>query len=79
MRPVISNSYAMEGASNQHTCYYRSEFDMSVPLPPNVVFPELAPVLPLDREYFLTFKVCSRDHKYTTVHPLRIARAIIQV
>ncbi|CAN0278721.1 unnamed protein product, partial [Hapterophycus canaliculatus] len=57
-RPSVSNSYAMEGGSNQHACYYRSGYDISVPLAPKVLFPEFEKIPAGKRRYFLTFKGC---------------------
>lgn len=58
-RAAVSDSYAMEWASNTHSCYYRTGYDLSIPLFPRVLFPELAHIPPGDREYFVTFKVNS--------------------
>lgn len=56
-RPAITDSMAMEAASNTHTCYYRRGFDMSVPLYPRETYLELEPIPPEEREFFLTVKV----------------------
>ena len=56
-RPSYSNSYAMEAATSQHTCYYRSGYDISIGHFPKVVFPGLEATPPNDRKYFLTFRV----------------------
>ncbi|CAM9146099.1 unnamed protein product [Scytosiphon promiscuus] len=56
MRPSVGNSYAMEGGSNQHTCYYRSGYDISVPLAPRKLFPEFEKIPAANRKYLLTFK-----------------------
>lgn len=56
-RPDVANSFAMEAASNMHTCYYRAGYDISMPLVPKNVFHELEGIAPLDREFFLTVKV----------------------
>ena len=56
-RPSYSNSYAMEAATSQHTCYYRSGYDISIGHFPKVVFPVLEATPPNDRKYFLTFRV----------------------
>lgn len=56
-RPSYSGSYAMEAASTQHTCYYRSGYDISVGLWPKVTFHELQSIPPDHRRYFLTFRV----------------------
>lgn len=55
--PKISDSYAMEGAANMPTCYYRSGFDIAVPLRSKKTFPLLSGVAPWNREFFLTVKV----------------------
>ena len=47
----------MEAATSQHTCYYRSGFDISVGHFPQVVFHGLQSVPPDHRNYFLTFRV----------------------
>lgn len=47
----------MEASSSQHTCYYRSGYDISFGIYPGVVFPELQAIPPDHRRYFLTFKV----------------------
>lgn len=47
----------MEAATSQHTCYYRSGFDISVGHFPQVVFHGLQSVAPENRHYFLTFRV----------------------
>lgn len=61
-RVLVADSYAMEAATNAHTCFYRSGYDISIPLPPKHVFPKLATVSPWDREFLLTTKVrCSSD------------------
>lgn len=49
----------MEGASNIRTCFYRSEYDISLPLSPEKVFSELANIPATARKYFLTVKVCA--------------------
>ncbi|CAN0259316.1 unnamed protein product, partial [Ascophyllum nodosum] len=55
-RPEVARSYAMEAASNMHTCYYRSGYDMSLPLFPHTVFPEMEPIPPEDRRFLVTVK-----------------------
>ncbi|CAN0380846.1 unnamed protein product, partial [Ectocarpus fasciculatus] len=55
-RPDVAGSFAMEAASNMHTCYYRSGYDISVPLAPRQVLHDLANVSPWDRQFFLTTK-----------------------
>ncbi|CAM9341025.1 unnamed protein product [Ectocarpus sp. 4 AP-2014] len=55
-RPDVAGSFAMEAATNMHTCFYRSGYDISVPLAPRQVLHDLANVAPLDREFFLTTK-----------------------
>ncbi|CAM9211637.1 unnamed protein product, partial [Ascophyllum nodosum] len=55
-RPKVANSLAMEAASHMHTYYYRSGYDLSIPLPPKNVFPGLATYQPSDRSFFLTMK-----------------------
>ena len=47
----------MDWAFDHHSCFYRSGFDLSLPLMPKVLFPEFAPTPATDRKYFLTFKV----------------------
>lgn len=59
-RPGVANSLAMEGASNIRTCYYRSGYDMSVPLSPERLFLDLADIPATERRFFLTVKVHSR-------------------
>lgn len=59
-RPSYSGSYAMEAASSQHTCYYRSGYDISVGLWPKVAYHELQSTPPDHRRYFLTFRVSAR-------------------
>lgn len=59
-RPGYSGSYAMEAATSQHSCYYRSGYDISVGHYPKVVFHELQSTPPEDRRYFLTFRVSVR-------------------
>lgn len=56
-RPKVAGSYAMEAASNTHTCYYRTGYDMSIPLSPKHKFLEFSGVSPSDREFFVTVKV----------------------
>lgn len=56
-RPHISNTYAMDWSFDALSCYYRSGFDLSLPLVPGKVFPDTAPSPAPDRDYFLTFKV----------------------
>lgn len=48
----------MDWAFDSLSCYYRSGFDLSVPLRPKALFPEYESTPPTAREYFLTFKVC---------------------
>ncbi|CAN0206852.1 unnamed protein product, partial [Scytosiphon promiscuus] len=55
-RPEIANSYAIEAASNMHTCFYRVGYDISVSLAPLRVFNSLADIAPSDRKFFLTTK-----------------------
>ncbi|CAM9719158.1 unnamed protein product, partial [Ectocarpus fasciculatus] len=45
-RPDVAGSYAMEAATNMHTCFYRSGYDISVPLAPPSVFNHLADFAP---------------------------------
>lgn len=81
-RPAVANSFAMEAASNMRTCYYRSGYDISLPLVPKKNFPGLADVLPGDRKYFLTIKVLSMlplaeqvnygNRQYYTLHSLSL-------
>lgn len=56
-RLAVVDSFAMEAASNMHTCFYRTGYDIAMPLAPKKVFHHLAEITPLEREYFLTFKV----------------------
>ncbi|CAM9896538.1 unnamed protein product, partial [Ectocarpus fasciculatus] len=56
VRPHISNTYAMDWSFDALSCYYRSGFDLSLPLVPGKVFPDTAPSPAPDRDYFLTFK-----------------------
>lgn len=76
-RPSVADSYAMDAASNMHSCLYRSGYDISVPLNPKKTSRDLAETAPLDRLFFLTLKarnthevlpelLCAR----TTVHDL---------
>lgn len=51
------SSLAMEAAVNVRTCFYRSGYDISVPLAPKSRFPKLATVHPSARRFFLAFKV----------------------
>lgn len=55
-RPGVVDSFAMEAASNMHTCFYRTGYDIAMPLAPKKVFHDLSGIAPLEREYFLTFK-----------------------
>eukprot|EP00903_Cladosiphon_okamuranus_P018061 g16622.t1 len=55
-RRSYSGSYAIEAATSQHTCYYRTGYDISIGHCPKVTFHELQPVPPDQRRYFLTFK-----------------------
>eukprot|EP00752_Nemacystus_decipiens_P012930 g11444.t1 len=55
-RPEVADSYAMDASSNMHSCVYRTGYDVSLPLAPMVRFHNLAPIAPLDRTFFLTFK-----------------------
>ncbi|CBJ48874.1 Glycosyltransferase, family GT47 [Ectocarpus siliculosus] len=55
-RPIVAGSYAMEAASNMQTCFYRSGFDISVPLHSKKAFNNLADVAAWDRNFFLTTK-----------------------
>ncbi|CAM9963910.1 unnamed protein product [Ectocarpus sp. 4 AP-2014] len=55
-RPHISNTYAMDWSFDALSCYYRSGYDLSLPLVPGKVFPNTAPSPAPDRDYFLTFK-----------------------
>ena len=57
-RPSISNTYAMDWAFDSLSCNYRSGFDLSVPLRPGKIFPELESTPATGRKYFMTFKVC---------------------
>lgn len=58
----MAASFAMEAAVNVRTCFYRSGYDISIPLAPRSLFPELATVHPLGRRFFLAFKVRCWDH-----------------
>eukprot|EP00904_Undaria_pinnatifida_P007033 jgi/Undpi1/345/HiC_scaffold_1.g00341.m1 len=51
-----NESFAMEAACNMHTCFYRTGYDIALPLAPRKVFDYLTGIAPLDREHFLTFK-----------------------
>lgn len=55
--PRTANTYAMQIGSNLHTCFYRSGYDISAPLPPKALFSAFADTSPTDRKYFLTVKV----------------------
>lgn len=59
-RPEIADSFAMDAASNAHSCFYRSGYDVSLPLGPENHYHSLAEIASLDRSFFLTFKVCIR-------------------
>lgn len=59
-RHNVAKSFAMEAASNTKTCFYRSGYDMSVPLTAKHPHTELASVPPLERKFFLTIQVPSR-------------------
>lgn len=50
----------MDAASNMPPCMYRSGYDVSLPLAPKKTFHALAEIAPLDRAFFLTFKVHAR-------------------
>lgn len=56
-RRPVADSYAMEAASNMHSCVYRTGYDVSLPLGPEGYFHSLAKISPLDRNFFLTTKV----------------------
>lgn len=56
-RPRLSDSYAMDWAFDHQTCFYRSGYDLSLPLKPKVLFPQFASVPSTNRKFFLTFKV----------------------
>ncbi|CAM9868803.1 unnamed protein product [Ectocarpus sp. 12 AP-2014] len=56
LRPDVAGSYAMEAATNMHTCFYRSGYDISVPLAPKNAFNDLADFAPWDRNFFRTTK-----------------------
>lgn len=43
------------------TCYYRSGFDIAMPLRSKKTFPMLSAIAPWNREFFLTVKVCMRS------------------
>eukprot|EP00903_Cladosiphon_okamuranus_P012958 g12097.t1 len=55
-RSSISNTYAMDWAFDSLSCYYRSGFDLSLPLVPGKLFPEYQLTPPTARQYFMTFK-----------------------
>eukprot|EP00752_Nemacystus_decipiens_P005375 g4875.t1 len=55
-RPHISNTYAMDWAFDSLSCYYRSGFDLSLPLVPGKLFPEYASTAATARKFFMTFK-----------------------
>ena len=59
-RSSISNTYAMDWAFDSLSCYYRSGFDLSLPLVPGKLFPEYENTAATARKYFATFKVCVR-------------------
>ncbi|CAN0320203.1 unnamed protein product, partial [Pylaiella littoralis] len=56
LRHEVADSYAMEAASNMKTCFYRTGYDISVPLAPRNVYPSLAAIPSWDRQFFLTTK-----------------------
>lgn len=51
----------MEVATSQHSCYYRTGYDISIGHFPKVVFDELQSAAPENRRYFLTFRVRAYD------------------
>eukprot|EP00752_Nemacystus_decipiens_P004771 g4342.t1 len=53
-------SYAIQAANSQHTCYYRTGYDISIGHGPRVVFHELQSTHPRHRQYFLTFRGTQR-------------------
>ncbi|CAN0136402.1 unnamed protein product [Pylaiella littoralis] len=55
-RLPVAKSYAMEAASNMHSCFYRSGYDISVPLAPKEKFDSLSGILPWDRKFVVTTK-----------------------
>lgn len=61
----------MDASSNTHSCVYRSGYDVSVPLAPEKHYRDLAAIAPLDRAFFLTFKVCT--HMVCRGHGLPLA------
>lgn len=56
-RPRISGTFAMDWAFDHHTCFYRSGYDLSLPLRPRVLFPHFVSTPATNRRFFLTFKV----------------------
>lgn len=59
-RPTVADSFAIDAASNTHSCLYRSGYDVSLPLAPKKRFDALAEIAPSDRAFLLTFKVHAR-------------------
>ncbi len=53
----MATSYAIDAASNMHSCLYRSGYDISLPLYPKHQFLTLALTHPTRRKFFLTTKV----------------------
>ena len=47
----------MDWAFDHHTCFYRSGYDLSLPLKPKILFPQFASTPATNRKLFLTFKV----------------------
>ena len=47
----------MDASSNMHPCFYRSGYDVSLPLAPKKHLTSLAEVAPSERAFFLTTKV----------------------
>ncbi len=56
-RRKVAQSYAMDAASNMHSCFYRSGYDFSLPLAPMKHLNSLAEIAPSKRAFFLTTKV----------------------
>lgn len=59
-RQEVADSYAMDASSSMHSCFYRSGYDVSLPLAPKKHLRSLAEIAPLERAFFLTTKVNQR-------------------
>lgn len=63
----------MEAASNIKTCYYRSGYDVSIPLPPrHEATLELASLPPDERRFFLTIQVMSGAELIQTTNDMAL-------